>query len=482
LTLLSGLSISAVAVWYSVAGLVSIFAAAVVPIMVMGIALEVSKLVATVWLKMNWKIAPVMMRTYLVIAIIILMFITSMGIFGFLSKAHLDQAVPTGDVAAKVSIIDEKLKTEQDNVAAAKAALTQMDNQVNERLTRSTDDKGAERAVQIRKNQAKERKSLQSDIAKSQKEIAKLREERAPVAKELRKVEAEVGPIKYIAALIYGDNPDQNILEKAVRAVIIIIVAVFDPLAVVLLLASQYSFQWFRRVREEDEQRKGWPEWDDEVTKEQVDEINNHAGVSDVNMTERLFDTEEEFFEHGKEIARELDQQEEDRKSFDFSKHAYLLKPWAWGPKETLPEFELNKSTGEVEKVYPEAIPVIEGEELVDNEEADNDVIVISNPPKADFAADEYYDYLDGQPELEEQDILDSVDISEKQAMHRWKAEHPDSSLKLQRKLFERGLIKQVPWADYLKPQPDTDVYVQNAEQGTDTLWQRVKDAKKDQQ
>jgi hypothetical protein len=132
--------------------------------------------------------------------------------------------------------------------------------------------------------------------------------------------------------------------------------------------------------------------------------------------------------------------------------------------------------------VYPEAIPVIEGEELVDNEEADNDVIVISNPPKADFAADEYYDYLDGQPELEEQDILDSVDISEKQAMHRWKAEHPDSSLKLQRKLFERGLIKQVPWADYLKPQPDTDVYVQNAEQGTDTLWQRVKDAKKDQQ
>jgi hypothetical protein len=482
LTLASGLSISAVAVWYSVAGLVSIFAAAAVPIIIMGIALEVSKLVATVWLKMNWKIAPVLMRTYLIIAIIILMFITSMGIFGFLSKAHLDQAVPTGDVQDKVSLLDEKIKTQQDNVDAARKALKQMDAQVDEKLARTTDDKGAERAVQIRRSQSKERNSLQNDIGKAQKEIAQLKEQRAPVAKELRKVEAEVGPIKYIAALIYGDNPDQNILEKAVRAVIIIIVAVFDPLAVVLLLASQYSFQWFRRVREEND--SPWADWDDDVTDEHIAAINKKvaASVADTKMTEKLFDTEEEFFEHGKEVAKELDKVEEDRKSFDFSKHAYLLKPWAWGPKETLPEFELNKSTGEVEKVYPEAIPVIEGEELVDNEEADNDVIVISNPPKADFAADEYYDYLDGQPELEEQDILDSVDISEKQAMHRWKAEHPDSSLKLQRKLFERGLIKQVPWADYLKPQPDTDVYVQNAEQGTDTLWQRVKDAKKDQQ
>jgi hypothetical protein len=125
-----------------------------------------------------------------------------------------------------------------------------MDAQVNEMLSRSTDNKGTERAVQIRKQQEKERAKLQKDIETGNAAIAKLNEERAPIAKDLRKVEAEVGPIKYIAALIYGDNPDSNILEKAVRWVIITIVAVFDPLAVILLLASQYSFAWFRQDRE----------------------------------------------------------------------------------------------------------------------------------------------------------------------------------------------------------------------------------------
>jgi len=172
LTLLSGLSISAVAVYYSVAGLVSIFAAAAVPIMVMGITLEVSKLIATVWLKQNWSIAPKLIRAYLMIAVFTLMLITSMGIFGYLSKAHLDQAVPTGDVAAKIELIDEKIKTQRDNISTAQAAIRQMDNQVNEMLSRSTDNKGTERAVQIRRNQAKEREKLAADIGRDQTEIA----------------------------------------------------------------------------------------------------------------------------------------------------------------------------------------------------------------------------------------------------------------------------------------------------------------------
>ena len=253
LALLSGLAISAVAVYYSVAGLISIFAAAAIPIAVMGIVLELSKLVATVWLKQNWFIAPRLIKAYLLIAVAILMLITSMGIFGYLSKAHLDQAVPTGDVAAQVALLDEKIKTERDNIDASKKALTQMDAQVDQMLGRSDTERGAERAVQIRKNQAKERASLQADIAKSQKAIAGFNQERAPIAAELRKVEAEVGPIKYIAALLYGDNPDQNVLERAVRWVIILIVVIFDPLAVVLLLASQYSFQYFRKQKEEED-------------------------------------------------------------------------------------------------------------------------------------------------------------------------------------------------------------------------------------
>ena len=251
--LLSGLSISAVAVWYSVAGLVAIFAASVIPIIVMGVVLEVGKLVATVWLKQNWSIAPKLIRLYLFIAVVILMLITSMGIFGYLSKAHLDQAVPTGNVVAQVAIFDEKIKTAKENIESGRKALKQMDATIDETIARSKGEQGAINANAMRTRQAKERAQIQSDIAKAQVEIAKLNEQRAPAAAELRKVEAEVGPIKYIAALLYDDNPDTNTLEKAVRWVIILIVIIFDPLAVVLLLASQYSFAWFRRQDEEAE-------------------------------------------------------------------------------------------------------------------------------------------------------------------------------------------------------------------------------------
>jgi hypothetical protein len=247
---LSGLTLSAVAIYYSVIGLTAIFAAAFWPIVVMGTTLEVSKLVAASWLKANWERVPFLMKTYMMVAVVVLMLITSMGIFGFLSKAHLDQGVPTGDIAAKVELLDEKIKTQRDNIDASRKALAQLDAQVNERLTRSTDDRGAERAVQIRRQQARERTQLQNDIAKAQTEISKLNEERAPVASELRKVEAEVGPIKYIAAMIYGDNPDANLLEKAVTWVIMVIVFVFDPLAVLLLLASQMTWVWYRKDKE----------------------------------------------------------------------------------------------------------------------------------------------------------------------------------------------------------------------------------------
>ena len=249
--LLSGLTVSAVAIYYSVAGLVAIFSAAVIPIIVMGVALEISKLAGTVWLKQNWTRAPYFIRAYLLAAIAILMLITSMGIFGFLSKAHSDQSLVSGDVQSRIAVYDEKIKTAKDNIEANRKALRQMDEAVDQVMGRSSDEKGADKAVQLRRSQQKERARLQSEIATEQKAVAAISEERAPIAAEVRKVEAEVGPIKYIAAFIYGDNPDANILEKAVTWVIIIIVVVFDPLAVILLLASQYSFQWFRKQEEE---------------------------------------------------------------------------------------------------------------------------------------------------------------------------------------------------------------------------------------
>jgi hypothetical protein len=248
LTLFTALIISLSAAVYSILGLTAIFAAAYWPIVVLGGSLEVGKIVTTLWLHKYWHRAELQYKLYLCSAVAVLMVLTSMGVFGFLSKAHLDQAVPSGDVQAQVQIFDDKIQTQKDNIKTARAALTQMDTAVDQVMGRSNDEKGADKAVAIRRSQARERTALQNDISKAQAEIVRLQEGRAPIASQARKVEAEVGPIKYIAALIYGDNPDANVLEKAVRWVIILIVAVFDPLAITLLLAATKTFEWERGV------------------------------------------------------------------------------------------------------------------------------------------------------------------------------------------------------------------------------------------
>ncbi|TAF36598.1 MAG: hypothetical protein EAZ66_07535, partial [Alphaproteobacteria bacterium] len=213
---LAGLTLSAVAIYYSVIGLTAVFAAAFWPVVVMGTTLELSKLVAASWLKAYWTEIPRAMKFYMSTAVVVLMVITSMGIFGFLSKAHLDQNIVSGDVQSKIAIYDEKIATAKGNIDANRKALKQMDEAVDQVMGRSADEKGADKAVALRRSQAKERTRLLSEIAAEQKTISQLSEERAPIAAEVRKVEAEVGPIKYIAKLIYGDNPDANILEKAV--------------------------------------------------------------------------------------------------------------------------------------------------------------------------------------------------------------------------------------------------------------------------
>jgi hypothetical protein len=237
----NALLLSAIAAYYSVFGLIAIFAAATVPVAIMGGSLEIAKLVIASWLYRYWRDIPMLMRTYFTIALVLLMLITSMGIFGYLSKAHLDQAVPVGDVVAKLNILDEKISTEKDNITASREAIKQLNQAVDQVMGRSTDEKGAEKAVQIRRAQQAERAKLLKEIEQAQKRIAVLNEERAPIAAEVRKVEAEVGPIKYIAAMIYGDDADSNTLEKAVRGLIIILIVVFDPLAVLMLIAANLT-------------------------------------------------------------------------------------------------------------------------------------------------------------------------------------------------------------------------------------------------
>ena len=356
-TLAVAIIISAVSAYYSITGLTAIFTGAFWSIVIMGGALELGKITATVWLHKYWNRAGWQFKTYLVPAIVILMLITSMGTFGYLSAAHLSQSTANEDISSQVSLLDEKIKTEQDNIATSKQALKQMDAQVDQLLGRTDDDKGANRAVQVRKQQAKERKSLQADISIAQKNISTLQAERAPIAAKSRVAESHIGPIKYIAALIYGDNPNADLLERAVRWVIILLVFVFDPLALILILAAEQTIAW---DREEKEKRKGWhqewvpdseawPEWDDEVTDEQYQAIKEEANVDDdIEM--------QKFFDDGKEIAKELDANDGKLDESILDKHPYLNKGWNW-PKRTSNEGLVPKEEDLLD------IPVLENEE-----------------------------------------------------------------------------------------------------------------------
>lgn len=263
LTFLSALLLSGIAAYYSIIGLASIFVGAFWPVVFMGSSLEFAKVVTTSWLYRNWRKIPFLLKTYLTVAVVILMLITSMGIFGYLSKSHLEQSTMIGPIADKVAMYDEKIRTLKENIDANKLAIKQLDAAVDQVMARTEDSKGAERSVQIRRAQQKERSRLNDEIAWSQKEIVKVTEEKAPIQNELRKSESDFGPIKYVAELIYGSS-DRDIIDKAVRLVIILIMLVFDPLAVLLLIAGNMTMK-----EQEEEEKKKNPL---DVFKERVEE------------------------------------------------------------------------------------------------------------------------------------------------------------------------------------------------------------------
>ena len=263
LVLFIALALSAVAAWYSVAGLMVLFAAAALPVAIMASTLEVAKLVTASWLYNNWKRVPFALKSYLSFAVFVLMFVTSLGIFGFLSKAHLDQAMPVGDIATKIEIIDQKITAQTDLITSARTVLKQMDDAVNQALGRgagnvaanataaqqqaatATAERNTNQAANLRRTQAKERDAQQAIINKAQESIQKLREERAPFAAQIRTLEAEVGPIKYVAELIWGGDA-KNHFDSAVRFLIITLIFVFDPLAVLLVIAANMNLKWNR--------------------------------------------------------------------------------------------------------------------------------------------------------------------------------------------------------------------------------------------
>jgi hypothetical protein len=240
LTFLAAFLLSGIAGYYSIIGLALIFPGAFWPVVIMGGSLEFSKLVTASWLYRNWKTAPILLKSYLTFAVLILMLITSMGIFGFLSKAHIEHSTESAPIADKIAMYDDKIASFKIQIDENKKAIKQMDDSVDQVLSRSTSENSALRSVQIRKSQQKERSRLTKENTVLLAQIAQVNEEKTPIMVELRKTEADIGPIKYVAELAYGSS-DSGIVDKAVRMVIMIIMLVFDPLAVLLLVAGNIS-------------------------------------------------------------------------------------------------------------------------------------------------------------------------------------------------------------------------------------------------
>lgn len=237
-TLFVALSISAVAAYYSIVGLMAIFSAAAFSIAVMGVVLEIGKLVTASWLYQNWKSVPKVLKYYLTSAVVILMFITSMGIFGYLSKSHIDAGTNTSQVTVKLDRVNSRIASEQKVIDRAERQLENLDKALERYVELGAVSKGLDR----RESQEEERLKLTNMVNKSQDKIDEYLDQKSEYELEIKNFEVEVGPLKYISALLYGDDA-LTFLENAVRWVILILVFVFDPLAVLLVVAANITIR-----------------------------------------------------------------------------------------------------------------------------------------------------------------------------------------------------------------------------------------------
>ena len=238
ITLFVALSISAVAAYYSIVGLMAIFSAAAFSIAVMGVVLEIGKLVTASWLYQNWKTVPKVLKYYLTSAVVILMFITSMGIFGYLSKSHIDAGTNTSQVTVKLDRVNSRIASEQKVIDRAERQLENLDKALERYVELGAVSKGLDR----RESQEEERLKLTNMVNKSQEKIDEYLDQKSEYELEIKNFEVEVGPLKYISALLYGDDA-LTFLENAVRWVILILVFVFDPLAVLLVVAANITIR-----------------------------------------------------------------------------------------------------------------------------------------------------------------------------------------------------------------------------------------------
>jgi hypothetical protein len=561
LTLITALSISAVAIYYSVAGLMAIFAAAALPIMIMGGTLEIAKLVTAVWLHKYWNRATWWLKSYLSVAVVVLMFITSMGIFGFLSSAHIEQTSAstesvarvesiTGEIARQNSIIERaegrikqlessgtgsdanvqsQIDKEQERIDNAYARIQPAIDEQNKIIgsqaklfqdeldridtamqtvagyidsgdrenykkaqaiigvrpdgafgsgstrayTAWKDAKNAERQVLLTNiqqatnnpqaraaaNEIKRlRTTVETQIAESNKLINRLRanigktdnsaqiqaeidaqqdriklanteidtlsQERVELEAVYRKLEAEVGPIKYIAEFIYGDTADKNLMEEAVRWVIIIIIFVFDPLAVLLLIAAQYTFEFRRKELEDDDGERL------RLEREEYERARAQRIVDNPGFTPSTSVPESDPHPPGWMFNSEEKQSEDDRREDrEETEQVDTSLPEAQ-PSETA---ETQTETDQVVVAEEKAVDV-DGLSLEQFEELET--IVIED--KEEYVVSESeWEQLEAVPEWQD-------------AKTAWKVDNPTMSLKFFKELFLKGKIDKLPWEDYL--------------------------------
>ncbi len=256
LTLFSALGLATVAGWFSIIGIMTIYAGAAIRALIMGVALESGKLVTTSWLYRNWKFADWKLKTPLVIFTVVLMIITSIGVFGFLSKAHLQQGAPIVNNDAKVQMIDQQIKYETSIITQDQNNLNQLDSELNNYITHNRSD----HAVYIRRKQQPERDSIQADMNAAQQKISDLNNQKFQLQSQVRNYQLEVGPIRYISELIYGNSTGQEKqnMESAVRMFTLMIVSTLDPLAVILLIAANHTI--LRRQNEKKAAKETIPE------------------------------------------------------------------------------------------------------------------------------------------------------------------------------------------------------------------------------
>jgi hypothetical protein len=257
LLFISGIAVSVVGAYYSILGLAALFAGAYWAVITMGVTLEIAKLVTVSWLYRNWNLdlLPQSIRAYLLSAVLMLMFITSIGIFGFLSKAHLDTAAPNTGNRLLVKNIERQIDSEKKAITGAQKIVDQLDKALDKVI-----DKDADKGLIERQKQTTERNRVNNIIANSSKKITDLSNQKLKYDKDQLAIDKEVGPFKYVAEILFGDADDGN-LDRAVRFIIICLILVFDPLAVLMLVAVNVSIKEYQRSKgiknkEEDLEKK----------------------------------------------------------------------------------------------------------------------------------------------------------------------------------------------------------------------------------